>query len=162
MYKTNALLKFIILLSAVSVLGACASNNLKKAEHARMNMTHHGEHSAEYETEQNAVTQLSQNKNFKVSLYCNESPIPMRKIHDWTIHIETPDGQPVEDAKVFIFGGMPMHNHEFATLPKVEEYLGNGKYRVEGLKFNMIGHWEMHFTIQQKKIRDRAIFKIHM
>lgn len=55
-----------------------------------------------------------------------------------------------------------MHNHEFPTIPRVKEYLGNGGYRVEGIKFSMIGHWEMHFNIEHDKKRDRVEFKIHI
>jgi len=154
---------------------ACASSNLKDAEHAynsgtmrhghnsgNINKNKHDSHASFYGKKENAVTQTSEKKHFKVSLFCNESPIPMSKIHDWTIHIETPDGKPVENAKVFIFGGMPMHNHEFPTVPIVKEYLGNGDYRIEGIKFSMIGHWEMHFNIEHEQKSDHVEFKIHM
>jgi len=175
MIKIKSAVKFITSLTVISFIVSCASSNLKKAESQfQANMMKHGHNSNKMDHDQhknhsnvfgkreNAVTQLGENGHYKITLFCNESPIPLGRIHDWTVHIETQDGKPVENAKVFVFGGMPMHNHEFSTIPKVKEYLGNGDYRVEGIKFNMIGHWEMRFNIKRGRMKDRVIFKIHM
>ena len=40
---------------------------------------------------------------------------------------------------------MPEHGHGFPTVPEVTEYLGDGKYLVEGLKFSMPGWWVGQF-----------------
>ena len=117
---------------------------------------------SQYSLKNNAVTEQGERGNFIFTLYANESPIPLTKIHTWTVHIETADGKPLENAEVFVFGGMPMHRHDFPTVPKVKKYLGNGNYLVEGIKFNMIGHWEMRFSATQNHVKDRAVFKIHM
>lgn len=180
---SKSVLSNIALLILIPLFSGCAPSNLKKAEqqlHLKMkhsdmaekkqamNHDQHSQHDQHepstnsFEKRENAVAQLTENKLYKVSLFCNESPIPVRRIHDWTIHIETPDGKPVENAKVFVFGGMPMHNHEFPTIPKVKKYLGNGDYLIEGVKFNMIGHWEMHFIIDKDRKEDRVEYKIHM
>ncbi|MDH5257544.1 MAG: FixH family protein [Gammaproteobacteria bacterium] len=146
----------------VSLDGGVQNDNKNHRKPHKMDHDQHEGHTAFFEKRENAVTLLSENKNYKISLFCNESPIPVGRIHDWTIHIETSEGTPVENAKVYIFGGMPMHNHEFPTVPRVKSYLGNGDYRVEGVKFNMIGHWEMHFNIEKDRNQDRVEFKIHM
>lgn len=161
MTKIKSYLYFTASVFFISTLGACASHS-----HTNHPVTsshkHHESHAGLFEKRDNAVTQTSENGLYKTSLFSNESPIPIGKIHSWTLHLETNDGIPVENAKVFIFGGMPMHNHEFPTIPKVKEYLGNGDYRVEGVKFNMIGHWEMHFNIDRDGKSDRVVYKIHM
>lgn len=107
-----------------------------------------------------ATTTLSADKKYRVTLYSNTFPIPMQKIHSWTAHIERADGNPVEKAKIYIHGGMPEHRHGFPVTPRVRKNLGNGKFLIEGVKFSMIGNWEMRLNIKEKNSRDRAIFKI--
>jgi len=173
MMRIKPVLKNFFIVTLASLAVSCASNpsshqNQKTNHETKMDHMggmNHSQHKAPgslFTKRENAVTQLTENGHYKVSLFCNESPIPMRKIHDWTIHIETSDGKPVENAKVYIFGGMPMHNHEFPTVPRIKQYLGNGDYRIEGMKFSMIGHWEMHFNIEKDHKSDRVEFKIHM
>lgn len=103
---------------------------------------------------------LSADKKYRVTLYSNTFPIPMQKIHSWTVRIEQANGKPLEKAKIYIHGGMPVHRHGFPVTPRVRKYLGDGKFLIEGVKFSMIGDWEMRLNIKEKKVRDRAIFKI--
>lgn len=109
-----------------------------------------------------AVTQLSRDGMYRVSLFSDQAPIPLKKIHTWTVHLETIAGDVVEGAKLYVFGGMPIHKHGFPTKPKIEQYLGNGDYTVEGIKFDMPGSWEMRFNIQDKEKQDRAVFHIEL
>jgi len=166
MKKIKIALKFIASLVVISSIVSCASSNLEKAEkqfHA--NMMKHNQHKTDdkkYTGRNNAVTHTSKSGLYKATLFCNQSPIPIGKIHDWTVHIEGPDGKPLENAKVFVFGGMPMHQHDFSTIPRVKEYLGNGDYRVEGIKFSMRGHWEMRFTVKENNKQDKVIFGIDL
>lgn len=153
-------------------------NGVSKSEEARSQMhdhhagMDHSEHNMHgpvpaskrnlFAGKQHGVTKTSKKGIYEITLYSSKAPIPQRTIHDWILHIETRDGVIVEDAKVFIFGGMPMHQHGFPTKPRVKQYLGNGNYRVEGIKFNMPGHWEMRFNIKHKGKLDRVIYKIHL
>jgi hypothetical protein len=134
--------------------------------HSEQGETHHGEMS--FSGREHAVTQTSREGLYKLTLFSNQSPIPLQKIHSWTLHVETADGKPVDNLKIYVNGGMPMHRHGFPTRPKVSDHLGGGDYRVDGLKFNMAGHWEMRFNITEKGKpvgrgkEDRAVFKIHL
>lgn len=107
-----------------------------------------------------ATTVLSADKKYRVTLYSNTFPIPIQKIHSWTARIEQANGKPLEKAKIYIHGGMPVHRHGFPVTPRVRKYLGDGKFLIEGVKFSMIGDWEMRLNIKEKTVRDRAIFKI--
>lgn len=107
-----------------------------------------------------ATTVLSSDKKYRVTLYSNTFPIPMQKIHSWTARIEQANGKPLEKAKIYIHGGMPVHRHGFPVTPRVRKYLGDGKFLIEGVKFSMIGDWEMRLNIKEENVRDRAIFKI--
>ncbi len=104
----------------------------------------------------------SDDKQYRVSLYSQTHPIPLYKIHSWVVHIETADGKAVEDAKVYIHGGMPAHRHGLPTRPRVRKHLGNGDYLIEGLKFSMMGLWELRVNIKQPGMRDRAVFEISL
>jgi len=119
-----------------------------------------------FTSRKHAVTQASDNGKYKLSLFCNDPTIPLQKIHSWTLHVEDAMGKPVENLKIYISGGMPMHRHGFPTKPRVSNHLGNGDYRVDGIKFNMAGHWEMLFNINEKgkpsgRDMQQVVFKIH-
>ena len=103
---------------------------------------------------------MSDDNKYQLSLYSTKYPIPLQKIHSWTVHIEYSNGKPVENVKIYIHGGMPAHRHGFPTRPRVNKYLGNGDYLIEGVKFSMIGDWEMRINIKEPDRRDRAVFKI--
>lgn len=163
-HKKNA--AFIFLLVSVIVLSGCAkskreqqlenkSTTLKFENFTPSNVEKKGNFS-----KASATTTLSADKKYRVTLYSNTFPIPMQKIHSWTAHIERADGNPVEKAKIYIHGGMPEHRHGFPVTPRVRKNLGNGKFLIEGVKFSMIGNWEMRLNIKEKNSRDRAIFKI--
>jgi len=115
-----------------------------------------------YTSREYAVNQVSEKGNYRVTLYSNASPIPLQQFHEWTVHVEDLGGKPYE-GRVFINGGMPMHRHGFPTKPSSKTYLGNGDYRVEGIKFNMHGEWEMRFNIRmQDGHSDRVVFKVDL
>jgi hypothetical protein len=68
-------------------------------------------------------------------------------MHSWILHIETADGEPVTGADIEVSGGMPAHNHGLPTSPRVTEELGDGDYRLDGLRFHMGGYWEVVVTV---------------
>lgn len=125
-------------------------------------MTHAAAGTARYADRKNAVTMKSESGNYRISLFSDVSPIPVKKMHTWTVHVENMSGAPFESGRLYVNGGMPMHRHDFPTMPIVKEYLGNGDYKVEGIKFNMFGHWEMGFNIQSGRETDYVVFKINL
>lgn len=68
-------------------------------------------------------------------------------IHSWVLHVETTDGAPVERAKIIVDGGMPEHDHGLPTRPRVTEELGDGNYKLDGMRFHMRGYWEISVTV---------------
>ncbi len=106
-----------------------------------------------------ATTKLSERERYRVSILPETPPIAINALHSWVLEIVTPDGKPVQDAEVTIDGGMPAHGHGLPTAPRVTEYLGNGKYRIEGVRFNMAGWWQMTFAIKGHHA-DTATFNI--
>ena len=107
-------------------------------------------------------TRLSENGLFRVSYASSQNIVPVNKIHQWTLHVETTDGQLVENATITVDGDMPEHGHGLPTHPQVTEYLGNGDYLVEGVKFQMGGWWVMDFTITAEDLTDAVHFNMKL
>jgi hypothetical protein len=107
-----------------------------------------------------ATTRLSTQGVYRVSYAPNRTSIAINQIHTWTIHVATPDGQPVTDAAITMDGDMPQHGHGLPTRPQVTKNLGNGDYLVEGMKFQMGGWWVVDFTIDSAVQRDTVRFNL--
>lgn len=71
----------------------------------------------------------------------------INRMYSWILHIEDAAGQPVEGAKITVTGGMPEHDHGLPTQPRVTADLGEGNYRLEGMRFHMAGAWELSVSI---------------
>ena len=107
-----------------------------------------------------STTRESDNGLYRVSYMTSTGTIPVNQMHEWTLHVESTDGTPVENATITVDGDMPQHGHGLPTSPRVTQYLGNGDYRVEGLKFQMAGHWLMDFTITANGQTDAVQFNM--
>lgn len=107
-----------------------------------------------------AADRFTDDKLFRVSFSSDLDPITINQMHSWTLTVETADGQPVENAAITVDGGMPQHGHGLPTQPQVTEYLGDGRYRVEGLRFQMGGWWEVTFDITADGQQDAITFNL--
>ena len=108
------------------------------------------------------MTRMSGSDRFRVSMRSNVDPVPLSHIHSWTLHLETPDGVAVDDARIGVYGDMPAHRHGLPTRPKVTENLGGGDYLIEGVKFTMPGRWQLILIITADGKRDKAKFNIDL
>jgi hypothetical protein len=120
-------------------------------------MPMHDEIPADLDT---STTRLSEGGSYQVSLASNLDPLDINQIHSWTLTVESPEGQPIENAEITVDGGMPHHDHGFPTSPQVTQELGDGEYLVEGVKFNMAGWWEMSFDIAADGQSDSVTFNV--
>ena len=107
-----------------------------------------------------STTRESDNGVFRVSYTPSTGAIPVNEMHEWTLHVENTDGTPIEDATITVDGDMPEHGHGLPTSPRVTQYLGNGDYLVEGLKFQMGGWWLVDFTITANGQTDAVHFNM--
>lgn len=107
-------------------------------------------------------TSLSSDQGlFRIS-YTPEGETRINQIQSWILHVETAGGQPVENAEITVDGDMPQHGHGLPTRPEVTEYLGQGDYRVEGLKFHMPGWWIVEFNIAAGGMSDHVTFNLRL
>ena len=105
---------------------------------------------------------VSQHGLYAVSYESLLKPIAINRMHAWILTVKTTGGDPVEDAEITVDGGMPAHNHGLPTQPRVTENLGDGRYKVEGLRFHMQGHWEMKIGIESGGKSDIVIIPLDL
>jgi hypothetical protein len=104
----------------------------------------------------------SNNKQFKASVTSELEPVVINQLHSWTLHVQSADGAPVEDATITVTGSMPAHSHGMPTNPQVTANLGGGNYKIEGLQFQMGGDWEVVFTITSGAVSDVVSFRFNL
>ena len=106
------------------------------------------------------TTKFSQQARFNVNIVSRLDPITINKMHNWVVQLKNPEGKPVDNANLGISGGMPMHGHGLPTAPRVTKNLGDGKYLVEGVRFNMAGWWELKVFIDDGHHKDNITFNL--
>ena len=93
----------------------------------------------------------SHNRLYRASL------VPSRG--QWTLRLEKSDYEPVSDASLAMRAWMPEE-------PAVNEYQprviadGDGVYRVEGLRFDRAGWWNMKLNVTHAGITDSLAFNV--
>lgn len=83
-------------------------------------------------------------------------PVPNAILFGLDVLVETAEGEASDVTALEFDATMPAHAHGMQTRPEVES-LGNGRFRVEGLKFHMRGRWEMRFNIDGAAGADFAV-----
>jgi hypothetical protein len=99
---------------------------------------------------------------FRVTVTPQQEPVPLNTMHNWVIHVETASGQSVDNAVISVAGGMPAHMHGMPTAPQVTQSLGNGDHLVEGMQFQMPGHWEVELNINAASQQDNVSFNFNL
>jgi hypothetical protein len=107
-----------------------------------------------------ATRRITEQGIYQLSYTSDLGAVPINQIQSWTLHVETPDGQPVENASIRVDGDMPQHGHGLPTRPQVTGYLGNGDYKVEGLRFHMPGWWVVDFVVTADRQSDQVRFNL--
>ncbi|CAN7142491.1 FixH family protein [Aminobacter sp. LjRoot7] len=82
------------------------------------------------------------------------------ELHAWVVTVKTRQGAPVEGAAISVGGGMPEHAHGLPTSPEATTYLGDGRYRIEGMKFSMTGWWQLKLGVTAPAGADEATFNL--
>lgn len=100
--------------------------------------------------------------HFRVSLESKKKPIPISQMHQWVIKVRDAAGVPVDQARIKFDGGMPAHGHGLPTSPRVTQYLGQGQYLLDGVKFNMAGKWKLHVGVVTTGAQDVASFDLEL
>jgi hypothetical protein len=107
-----------------------------------------------------SLSRTTENGLYLTSLEPGISPVSVGPIHNWTVEVVAVNGTPVEAAVITIEGAMPQHGHGLPTSPRVTQSLGEGRYLVEGMKFNMPGWWTLTLRIDASSGSDEATFNL--
>ena len=97
---------------------------------------------------------------FVASFEPERGVIRQGELQSWLLTVKTVAGGPVEGAAITISGGMPQHRHGLPTSPQATGYLGDGRYRIDGVKFTMSGLWQLHFAISAAAGSDTVVFDV--
>ena len=97
---------------------------------------------------------------FVVSYQSDLQPLQINQLHSWVVRVEDVSGEGVTGAEITVDGGMPEHDHGLATRPRVTAELGDGNYRLDGLRFHMAGDWELTLTIVANGKTDAAVVNV--
>lgn len=105
--------------------------------------------------------EISQQGNFSVELEASDGKTGLSEFQTWQLTIrDASSDEDVTPVRVVVGGGMPAHGHGLPTQPQVTEYLGGGRYKLEGLMFNMAGEWQLIFEITTGRVTDRVVFDL--
>jgi hypothetical protein len=99
---------------------------------------------------------------YRVSLRPENGQIPIGRIHEWIVRLETRDGRTFVPPRVAFSGGMPQHGHGFETEPRVTRAIGRGEFLIEGVKFHMAGDWMLRVEFVGPLGADVAIFHVQV
>ncbi|MBI5364062.1 MAG: hypothetical protein HZA53_12835 [Planctomycetes bacterium] len=72
----------------------------------------------------------------------------------WVFDARSPE-RPLTDVAVDVDAGMPQHGHGMAAFARVSRR-ADGGWHAEGLRFHMIGRWELAFDVARGARTERA------
>ena len=113
-------------------------------------------------TDEVGQARMSEQGLFQVTAGPQQGPVPLNTMHSWVVHVEAASGQSIDDAEITVAGGMPAHMHGMPTAPAVTRTLGNGDYLVEGMQFQMPGHWKVDIEIDAAGQTDRISLNFNL
>lgn len=106
-----------------------------------------------------STTKVSEGGTYRIAIAPDAAELTVGPIHTWTVTLTSTDGTPIETADIHVDGGMPQHGHGLPTAPEITEYLGDGRYLLEGMKFNMSGWWVINVHVDGPSA-DAATFNV--
>ena len=102
----------------------------------------------------------SHNGVYRASLVPSSDPAGQLDSREWTVAVESATGAPVTDATLAVETWMPDDDAVHATRPRVTRYLGDGRYRVEGVRFDQRGWWNVRLQIVAPGGTDSLAFNL--
>lgn len=99
------------------------------------------------------------NGRYTVAVEPEAEPLQTGTLHTWLVTV-TSNGTPVTDAQISVDGGMPQHGHGLPTAPQATGHIGEGRYQIEGVRFNMGGWWVLKLTVDSPAGRDDVEFNL--
>ena len=102
----------------------------------------------------------SHNGVYRASLISQSDERRGRDAGAWTVEVRTASGTPVEHATLAVESWMPDHERSAAAAARVTGSLGDGRYRVEGLRLDARGWWNVRLTVAAPAGTDSLAFNV--
>ena len=102
----------------------------------------------------------SHNRTYRASLVTPPDAIELNRPLTWTVEIRTPTGAPVDGADLSLEGWMPDDTSARVARPAAIAALGRGSYRVEGLRLDSRGWWNLKLEISAAGVTDSLAFNL--
>jgi len=104
----------------------------------------------------------SMERRYTATIEAPAQPLKPRRMMKLQVSIRDAAGNPVDNAQIEVDGGMPQHGHGLPTKPRVTRSLGDGRYEIDGLRFNMGGWWELRLAVTSAAGSDRVTFNLEV
>ena len=102
----------------------------------------------------------SHNGVYRASLLSSSDPARGFDSAEWIVKVETATGALVQDAALALETWMPDDDAAPTARPLVTRYLGDGRYRVEGGRFDRRGWWNVRLQIAAPGGTDSLAFNL--
>jgi hypothetical protein len=102
----------------------------------------------------------SHNRAYRASMIASPDPIALNRQLTWIVEVRTASGAPVEGAALALESWMPDDSSAGTTPPRLTQELGSGRYRVEGLRFDRRGWWNVRLRISAASVTDSLAFNL--
>ena len=89
-------------------------------------------------------------------------PLAKRKLQKVQVRVLDATARPVDGASITVDGGMPQHGHGLPTRPRMTRRLEDGRYEIDGVRFNMGGWWEFKLAIRAAAGTDSVTFNLNL
>ena len=99
---------------------------------------------------------------YRIMIRAEEGGVRLGRLHSWIVEVASRAGEPVRVAYLVFDGGMPQHGHGFETSPRVTDSLGQGVFRVDGVRFQMAGSWKIRVDVAGPEGADFVIFDVEI
>lgn len=98
--------------------------------------------------------------HYIVTLESTESDFALNEYRKWHLVLRDKAGNGIAPARFTISGGMPMHGHGLPSQPQITKHLGDGRFLIEGIRFNMLGKWVFQFDVVTRDNSDSVRFEV--
>jgi len=100
---------------------------------------------------------------YRIRFRTEPDSIPLNEIFSIVVEIrELPgDEGSVQDAMLSVDGRMPDHRHGMLRQPLITP-IEQGRWRVEGMLFHMLGYWELSFDVTRGGVTSRAATPVEL
>jgi hypothetical protein len=102
----------------------------------------------------------SHNGLYRASLMPPSDPAGRLGLTTWIVKVETAAGTPVGDATLALESWMPDDDRVAAVRPRAPRYVGDGRYHVEGLRFDRRGWWNVRLQVARPGATDSLAFNL--